>query len=68
MRDAQLTGGVIVGSLPTAGDVEHFSIVLTKGSALTACVNQALAAMKADGSLAAIVQQWITSQGAPELK
>jgi polar amino acid transport system substrate-binding protein len=68
MRDAQLTGGVIVGSLPTVGTVEHFSIVLNKGSSLTACVNQALAAMKADGSLAAIVQQWITSQGAPELK
>jgi polar amino acid transport system substrate-binding protein len=69
MRDAQLTGGVIVGSLPTAGgQVEHFSIVLNKGSSLTSCVNQALAAMKSDGSLAAIVQQWITSQGAPELK
>jgi polar amino acid transport system substrate-binding protein len=68
MRDAQLTGGVIVGSLPTVGNVEHFSIVLTKGSPLTACVNQALAAMKADGTLANIVQQWITSQGAPELK
>jgi polar amino acid transport system substrate-binding protein len=68
MRDAQLTGGVIVGSLPTVGAVEHFSIALNKGSSLTPCVNQALAAMKADGTLAAIVQQWITSQGAPELK
>lgn len=68
MRDAQLTGGTIVGSLPTVGQVEHFSIVLNKGSTLTPCVNQALAAMKADGSLTGIVQQWITSQGAPELK
>ena len=68
MRDAQLTGGVIVGSLPTVGQVEHFSIVLNKDSSLTPCVNQALAAIKADGTLAAIVQQWITSQGAPELK
>jgi polar amino acid transport system substrate-binding protein len=68
MRDAQLTGGVIVGSLPTVGQVEHFSIVLNKGSALTACVNPAIAAIKADGTLANIVQQWITSQGAPELK
>lgn len=68
MRDAQLTGGVIVGSLPTVGPVEHFSIVLNKGSSLTSCVNLALSAMKADGTLAGIVQQWITSQGAPELK
>jgi polar amino acid transport system substrate-binding protein len=68
MRDAQLTGGVIVGSMPTAGQVEHYSILLNKGSSVTPCVDQALAAMKADGTLAAIVQQWITSQGAPELK
>jgi polar amino acid transport system substrate-binding protein len=68
MRDAQLTGGVIVGSLPTKGDVEHFSVVLTKGSPLTACVNAAIGKIKADGTLAGIVAQWITSQGAPELK
>jgi len=68
MRDAQLTGGVIVGSLPTKGPVEHFSVLLTKGSPLTPCVNAAIGKIKADGTLAAIVTQWITSQGAPELK
>ena len=68
MRDAQLTGGVIVGSLPTAGAVEHFSVLLTKGSPLTACVNGAIAAIKADGTLKAIVDEWIMGQGAPELK
>lgn len=68
MRDAQLTDGVIVGSLPTVGQVEHFSILLAKGSSLTPCVNQALAALKSDGTLQSITQQWITSQGAPELK
>lgn len=71
MRDAQLEGaGQIVGSLPTApgAAVEHFSILLDKGSALTPCVNTALAAMKADGTLAAIVEEWIANKGAPELK
>lgn len=68
MRDAQLTGGVIVGSLPTKGAVEHYSVLLTKGSPLTTCVNAAIAKIKADGTLAGIVTQWITSQGAPELK
>ena len=68
MRDAQLTNAVIVGSLPTVGTVEHYSILLAKGSPLTACVNGALAALKSDGTLAGIVQQWITSQGAPALK
>jgi polar amino acid transport system substrate-binding protein len=64
----QLDGGVIVGSLPTVGAVEHFSVVLNLGSPLTACVNSAIASIKADGTLPAIVSQWITAQGAPELK
>jgi polar amino acid transport system substrate-binding protein len=64
----QLDGGTIVGSLPTAGAVEHFSVVLNLGSPLTTCVNAAIASIKADGTLKAIVDQWITSQGAPELK
>ena len=70
MRDAQLDDGVIVGSLPTpaGADVEHFSIVLDKGSPLTACVNVALAALKADGRLDAIRNDWIAGQGAPELQ
>ncbi len=70
MRDAQLTGGQIVGSLPTAAGepVEHFSVLLDKGSPLTACVNGALAEMKSDGTLAGIVDEWIAGQGAPELK
>lgn len=70
MRDAQLTGGVIVGQLPTApgAAVEHFSILLDKGSPLTSCVNAALAALKADGTLDAIVNEWITGQGAPKLQ
>ena len=69
-RDAQLDNGQIVGSLPSVPGVavEHFSILLDKGSALTPCVNAALAAMKEDGTLAGIVEAWITSQGAPELK
>jgi polar amino acid transport system substrate-binding protein len=71
MRDAQLTGGQIVGSLPTAAgaSVEHFSVLLDKGSPLTACVNAAIAELKTDGSLAAISNQWIAKTGgAPKLQ
>lgn len=70
MRDVQVDNGQIVGSLPAVDgvEVEHFSVLLDKGSALTPCVNAALAAMKKDGTLAGIVEAWITSQGAPELK
>jgi polar amino acid transport system substrate-binding protein len=71
MRDAQLTGGQIVGSLPTApgADVEHFSVLLDKDSTLTACVNAAIASLQADGSLAAIDKHWIAQTGAaPKLQ
>ncbi|MEO6206362.1 MAG: ABC transporter substrate-binding protein [Candidatus Limnocylindrales bacterium] len=64
----QLEGSTIVGSLPQGGGVtEHFSAVLDKDSPLTACVNQAIAAIKADGTLAAITDEWITGQGAPAI-
>jgi polar amino acid transport system substrate-binding protein len=69
MRDyPQIENSVIVGSLPTVGEVEHYSVLLAKGSPLTSCVNAAVAAIKADGTLAAIVEEWVTSQGAPALK
>jgi polar amino acid transport system substrate-binding protein len=68
IRNAELTDGVIVGELPTVGEQEHFSAVLNKGSALTVCVNQAIAAIKADGSLDVARQQYITSEGAPKLQ
>jgi polar amino acid transport system substrate-binding protein len=68
IRNAELTDGVIVGELPTIGEQEHFSAVLNKGSPLTACVNQAIAAIKADGSLDAARQKYITSEGAPKLQ
>jgi polar amino acid transport system substrate-binding protein len=64
----QLDNGKIVGSLPTVGEVEHFSIVLNKDSSLTPCVNAALAQIKSAGTLAAIVDAWVTNQGAPALQ
>ncbi|MEW5990266.1 MAG: ABC transporter substrate-binding protein [Chloroflexota bacterium] len=64
----QLDNGTIVGSLPTAGEIEHFSIVLNLGSSLTACVNESLATLKDNGTLDAIVDEWITGQGAPALQ
>jgi polar amino acid transport system substrate-binding protein len=64
---AQLSNGAIVGVLPTVGEVEHFSIVLPKDSALTDCVDQALAAMNEDGTLKTITDTYITGAGAKEL-
>ncbi|MGA2513148.1 MAG: ABC transporter substrate-binding protein [Candidatus Limnocylindrales bacterium] len=58
----ELANSVIVGQFPAAAgaDAEHFSIVLAKGSSLTACVNGALAALKADGSLDQITKTWLS--------
>lgn len=61
--DGEVPNGVIVGSLPTVGAPEHFSVLLNKGSALTACVNQAIDALQADGTLANLRAQWIASEG-----
>ncbi|MDA8237067.1 MAG: ABC transporter substrate-binding protein [Chloroflexi bacterium] len=60
---AQMDNGVIVGQFaPTGSEQEHFSLVLAKGSPLTACVNGALAAMTADGTLAKITQEWMADK------
>jgi polar amino acid transport system substrate-binding protein len=69
MTSAQLDAGVIVGQLPAVGSTpEQFGAVLDKGSPLTACISQAVDALRADGTLDTLVAQWLSTQGAPELK
>ena len=65
MRDFQLTRGLIVGQLPTPG---QFGVVLEKGSMLTACVNEAIASLEADGTIAELLTKWLgTEYTVPEL-
>ncbi|WP_392543420.1 ABC transporter substrate-binding protein [Oryzobacter telluris] len=68
MTTAQLDDGVIVGQLPAEGDTEQFGAVLDKGSPLTACVTGAVDALRSDGTLEKLVDEWLSTQGAPELK
>ncbi|GAB3681289.1 ABC transporter substrate-binding protein [Angustibacter aerolatus] len=66
---ADLKNGQLVGQLPSSGTPEQFGMVLDKGSSLTACVSQAVDALRADGTLKQLEQQWLTSTaGAPELQ
>lgn len=60
----QMDDGVIVGQFPSpaGADAEYFSVVLGKDSGLTPCVNAAIAAMDADGRLAAITQEWLSDK------
>jgi polar amino acid transport system substrate-binding protein len=65
----QVPNGKILGQLPTRPGGEHFGMVLQKGSPLTACVNQALARLKANGTLKRIQATWLSKVvGAPVLK
>ena len=64
----QVENGTILGQF-AATSGEHFGMVLAKGSALTSCVDKAIAALKANGSLQRIQQQWLAkATGAPILK
>jgi polar amino acid transport system substrate-binding protein len=48
---------------------EHFGMVFAKGNPLVKCVNQALAGLKADGSLKRIQDRWLSKVvAAPVLK
>lgn len=56
----ELDGGLIVGQFPTTGTGgEQFGLVLNKDSALTKCVSDAVDALRADGTLTAIQQEWL---------
>jgi polar amino acid transport system substrate-binding protein len=56
----QLSNGIIVGQFPSSADVGQVGMVLEKDSPLTACVNEALAAIKESGELQAIYDATIT--------
>jgi polar amino acid transport system substrate-binding protein len=46
-----------VGQFPSTG--EHYGLLMTKGDPLVGCVNTALNAMKANGTLAALQHKWL---------
>lgn len=60
----QVENSVIVGQFapPAGADAEHFSVVLAKGSPLTACVNAAIASMKSSGTLDEITKEWLSDK------
>jgi polar amino acid transport system substrate-binding protein len=65
----QVPKGTILGQFPAASGGEHFGMVFAKGDSLAACVNGALARLKANGTLARIQSTWLAkATGAPVLK
>ena len=69
VANAALKNGVILGQFTPKSGSEQFGLVLTKGSALTACVTKAVNALRTKGTLKIIARQWLASSaGAPVLK
>jgi polar amino acid transport system substrate-binding protein len=57
---AELDDGVIVGQLENSGGAgDQFGLLLEKDSPLTDCVSQAVDALRDDGTLADLEQQWL---------
>jgi polar amino acid transport system substrate-binding protein len=69
ITSAEIDGSLIVGQVQPSGAHEQFGLVLDKGSPLTACVSQAVTALRGDGTLAGIEKQWLNqvAGGAPVL-
>ena len=68
MTAVQLDDGMIVGQLPLAdGEPEQFGAVLGKDSPLTGCITGAVDALREDGTLDQLNEEWLAQQGAPEL-
>jgi polar amino acid transport system substrate-binding protein len=67
MAAVQLDNGKVVGRLPAAEGGEYFGVVLEKDSSLTECVNEAIQAIKDDGTLDELEQKWLTGS-APVLE
>ncbi|MER6159937.1 ABC transporter substrate-binding protein [Streptomyces sp. NPDC001868] len=67
---AEVTDAKIVGQFENRGGTpEQFGLVLDKGSALTSCVTTAVDALREDGTLAKIEQEWLSDAvDAPVLK
>jgi len=68
MRDAELEDfdtpepeAKVVGQFGVSAQVDKMGLVLDKDSALTGCVNRAIAQIKADGTLDAIYEKWIST-------
>ncbi len=60
----EITDASIIGVLPRTGDApEELGMLFEDGNPLVACVNDALATLRDDGTLAAIEEEWLAAGG-----
>lgn len=66
---AEIENSKVVGQFAPQGGGEQFGLLLEKSSALTPCINEALAALRSSGTLAEIQQRELsTSTNAPIIR
>lgn len=63
----QVKDGVVVGQLPALGTQEYFGAVFQKDNPLVGCVNQAIAALRSDGTLSSLQKRWLKDVTFPEI-
>ena len=59
----EIEGSSIVGVLPQEGDAEQLGFLFEDGSPLVACVNDALATLREDGTLEELQETWLNQGG-----
>jgi polar amino acid transport system substrate-binding protein len=65
----EVKNGKVQGQFPSTGSQEHFGMLFQEGNTLRDCVNEALAALKADGTLEQIQTEWLSNKtSAPVLE
>jgi polar amino acid transport system substrate-binding protein len=67
LTSTELSHTAIAGQFQAPGG-DNWGLLLSKGSGLTACVDKAVSALSANGTLAALNKRWIASEASvPEL-
>jgi polar amino acid transport system substrate-binding protein len=59
----EIPNSSIVGILPVVGEAEELGMLFEDGSELVPCVNEALATLEEDGTLAALQEEWLAAGG-----
>jgi polar amino acid transport system substrate-binding protein len=60
----EIPDATIIGQLENPGGApEEFGLLFAEGNTLVSCVNVALEALEADGTLAALEEEWLTESG-----
>jgi polar amino acid transport system substrate-binding protein len=57
ISSSEIPNSVMVAQFPSTG--EHYGLLFTKGNRLVSCVNQAIATLKANGTLASLQQKYL---------